>query len=105
MAFFRSRRGRRGSCARVGLHNDIAFGDDATYGRVLEYSEPLDKSIKHSPEGGEMEHLLREAMSFGDGLAVLEAQSKLVSLDIRFTPSNCPHSVGLSPRRSVENIG
>ncbi|KAJ7234137.1 hypothetical protein C8J57DRAFT_1249519 [Mycena rebaudengoi] len=49
--------------------------------RVLEYLESLDKSIKHSPEGGEMEHLLREAMLFGDGVEVLEAQSKLLRQD------------------------
>ncbi|KAJ6543542.1 hypothetical protein DFH09DRAFT_1282386 [Mycena vulgaris] len=56
----------------------IAFGDEATYGKVLGYSEFLDKSDRDSPDGAQMEHLLRESMSFGDGLAVLEMRSKLM---------------------------
>ncbi|KAJ7194920.1 hypothetical protein GGX14DRAFT_505295 [Mycena pura] len=56
----------------------IVFGDQDTYGKVLPYSEPLEKSDATSPDGFEMEHNLRESMSFGDGLAVLETQAKLM---------------------------
>ncbi|KAJ7506566.1 hypothetical protein B0H11DRAFT_1706585 [Mycena galericulata] len=56
----------------------VSFGDESTYGKVLEYSEPLDESDENSPDGGQMEHLLHESMSFGDGLVVLETQSKLM---------------------------
>ncbi|KAJ6462191.1 hypothetical protein C8R45DRAFT_1108381 [Mycena sanguinolenta] len=62
------------SCAMV------AFGDETTYGRVLEYSERLDESDKDSPDGAMMEFTLRESMTFGDGLAVLETQVKLTAL-------------------------
>ncbi|KAJ7036960.1 hypothetical protein C8F04DRAFT_1257503 [Mycena alexandri] len=56
----------------------IAFGDENTYGKVLEYSEPLDKSDGTTPDGGQMEFILRESMPFGDGLAVLHTQVKLM---------------------------
>jgi flavin-binding protein dodecin len=56
----------------------VAFGDETTYGRVLEYSERLDESDKDSPDGAMMEFILQESMTFGNGLAVLETQAKLV---------------------------
>ncbi|KAJ7723908.1 hypothetical protein B0H16DRAFT_1472654 [Mycena metata] len=56
----------------------IVFGDESTYGKVLEYSEPLDKSDETTPDGGQMEFTLRESMPFGDGLAVLHTQLKLM---------------------------
>ncbi|KAJ7899831.1 hypothetical protein B0H13DRAFT_2336777 [Mycena leptocephala] len=57
----------------------VVLGDDITYGKVLEYSEPFEKSDGTSPDGGQMEHTLRESMPFGDGLAVLDAQTKLMN--------------------------
>ncbi|KAJ7471124.1 hypothetical protein FB451DRAFT_1473261 [Mycena latifolia] len=56
----------------------IAFGDETTYGKVLEYSDSLDKEDRTSPDGAVMEHILRESMSLGDGLAVLELQNQLM---------------------------
>jgi hypothetical protein len=64
----------------------VVLGDDITYGKVLEYSEPFEKLDGTSPDGGQMEHTLRESMPFGDGLAVLDAQTKLVSQPV--TQSN-----------------
>ncbi|KAJ7111305.1 hypothetical protein C8R44DRAFT_799277 [Mycena epipterygia] len=58
----------------------VAYGDESTYGNVLEYAKLLDKSDENSPDGFQMEHLLRESMSFGDGLVVLDAQKKLLDL-------------------------
>ncbi|KAJ7899217.1 hypothetical protein B0H14DRAFT_3543552 [Mycena olivaceomarginata] len=55
----------------------VTFGDETTYGRVLEYSERLDESDKDSPDGAMMEFILQESMTFGNGLAVLETQEKL----------------------------
>ncbi|KAK7028687.1 hypothetical protein R3P38DRAFT_2776378 [Favolaschia claudopus] len=55
----------------------VSFGDESTYGRVLEYDEQLDKTDQNSPTGSDLEFTLRESMSFGDGLVVLEAQAKL----------------------------
>ncbi|KAJ6463498.1 hypothetical protein C8R45DRAFT_1107839 [Mycena sanguinolenta] len=55
----------------------VAFGDEAEYGKVLEYSERLDESDEDSPDGAQMEHLLRESISFGDGLEILQTQNKL----------------------------
>ncbi|KAJ7673199.1 hypothetical protein DFH06DRAFT_1081972 [Mycena polygramma] len=46
----------------------VSFGDESTYGKVLEYDEPLSRADLDSPD---------ESMSFGDGLAVLETQAKL----------------------------
>ncbi|KAJ7771010.1 hypothetical protein DFH07DRAFT_768409 [Mycena maculata] len=57
----------------------IAFGDEATYGKVLPYPDPLDDSDDDSPDGFQMEHMLRESISFGNGLLVLETQSKLMN--------------------------
>ncbi|KAF7373595.1 C2H2 and C2HC zinc finger [Mycena sanguinolenta] len=56
----------------------VAFGEEVNYGKVLEYSERLDESDEDSPDGGQMEHLLRESISFGDGLEILQTQSKLM---------------------------
>ncbi|KAJ6454882.1 hypothetical protein C8R47DRAFT_1203911 [Mycena vitilis] len=56
----------------------ISFRDEGIYGKVLRYDAYFDHSDAHSPNGGEMEHLLRESMSSGDGLAVLETQAKLI---------------------------
>ncbi|KAJ7752995.1 hypothetical protein B0H16DRAFT_1418853 [Mycena metata] len=56
----------------------VVFGDEDTYGKVLEYSEPLEKSDETAPDGGQMEFILRESMPFGDGLAVLHTQLKLM---------------------------
>ncbi|KAJ7640103.1 hypothetical protein DFH06DRAFT_1098562 [Mycena polygramma] len=56
----------------------VSFGDESTYGKVLEYDEPLNSADADSPDGAQMEHVLRESMSFGDGLAVLETQAKLM---------------------------
>ncbi|KAJ7466952.1 hypothetical protein FB451DRAFT_1178212 [Mycena latifolia] len=56
----------------------VTFGNEDTYGRVLEYSECLDESDKNSPDGAAMEHILRESMTFGTGLVVLETQDKLM---------------------------
>ncbi|KAF8192691.1 hypothetical protein K438DRAFT_1934979 [Mycena galopus ATCC 62051] len=57
----------------------VAFGDEANYGRVLEYSECLDASDENSPDGSEMEQILRESISFGDGLTILETQGRLIN--------------------------
>jgi hypothetical protein len=56
----------------------MIFGNEDTYGRVLEYSQRLDESDEDSPNGAVMEHLLRESMSFADGLVVLGSQDKLL---------------------------
>ncbi|KAJ7639439.1 hypothetical protein FB45DRAFT_1001296 [Roridomyces roridus] len=56
----------------------IAFGDEDTYGKVIEYSESMDPSDADSPDGFQMEQLLHESLSFGDGLVVLESQSQLI---------------------------
>ncbi|KAJ7122648.1 hypothetical protein C8R43DRAFT_1136064 [Mycena crocata] len=56
----------------------VTLGDEDTYGKVLEYSEPFNASEKDSPDGFEMEHHLLESMYLGDRLVVLEAQSKLM---------------------------
>ncbi|KAK6974508.1 C2H2 and C2HC zinc finger protein [Favolaschia claudopus] len=57
----------------------VSFGDESTYGRVLEYNEQLDTTDQNSPTGSDLEFTLRESMSFGDGLVVLEAESKLMA--------------------------
>ncbi|KAJ7194963.1 hypothetical protein GGX14DRAFT_677760 [Mycena pura] len=57
----------------------VAFGE-TTYGRVLEYSERLNESDKDSPDGGMMEFILGESITFGNGLAVLETQATLTAL-------------------------
>ncbi|KAJ6627604.1 hypothetical protein B0H10DRAFT_1993357 [Mycena sp. CBHHK59/15] len=57
----------------------VIFGNEDTYGRVLEYSERLNELDENSPDGGAMEHLLRESMTFGNGLVVLETQGKLMN--------------------------
>ncbi|KAJ7740995.1 hypothetical protein B0H14DRAFT_3515415 [Mycena olivaceomarginata] len=57
----------------------IAFGDEASYGKILEYCERVDDSDQNSPDGFQMEHHLRESISFGDGLAILETQKNLMN--------------------------
>jgi hypothetical protein len=72
----------------------IAFGDEASYGKILEYCERVDDSDQNSPDGFQMEHHLRESIPFGDGLAILETQKNLVRGPRRqFNPWNqciCP---------------
>ncbi|KAJ7720160.1 hypothetical protein B0H16DRAFT_1793617 [Mycena metata] len=57
----------------------VASGDESTYRKVLEYSERLNPADESSPDGAQMEMVSRESMSFGDGLAVLEMQAKLLA--------------------------
>ncbi|KAF8192685.1 hypothetical protein K438DRAFT_1969816 [Mycena galopus ATCC 62051] len=57
----------------------VTFGDEATYGKVLGYSDRLDNSDKNSPDSFQMEGVLKESICFGTGLMVLETQTRLMN--------------------------
>ncbi|KAJ7803464.1 hypothetical protein B0H14DRAFT_2613330 [Mycena olivaceomarginata] len=82
----------------------VTFGDETTYGRVLEYSQRLDESDKDSPDGAMMEFILQESMTFGNGLACPGDTSKTHS-DPEYKPPVAIQPYGPPPVFNIDDIG
>ncbi|TDL23089.1 hypothetical protein BD410DRAFT_189208 [Rickenella mellea] len=60
----------------------LGFGGRDTYGKVVRWEEPIGDA-RDAPDAFELESVWGEAMPLADGIPVLEAQRKLISLLLR----------------------